>query len=381
MKRHKLRHLAFYLHRYIGLAVGLLLVLIGLTGSLLVFADEIDHFLLNRQMGHIIPSGQRVSIESVLNTVKTAYSNQPELKLNVIRTLPEPDVPYQIFLASPTGARTEIHVNPYTGAIMGSRSGDYHPMALVLKLHYQFLAGETGQQIIGVVGLLFFILSITGIILWPGWRKLISGVRIKLKAHPKRKSFDIHKVAGITAGVFLAILSFTGLCFNFYNFTKPIIYAVTFTPNLPNPVSQPIVGKTPLLLRELLQKADAALPNAVTTYVVLPKKPTDALRVGKKLPQESWKFGFSQVYLDQYTGKVVQLKNGLMSSPGDKVLNSFIYLHFGIFGGLFTRVLYIFVGLAPTVLFVTGLIMWRYRRHTRGGTEGAMQEITHSRPY
>lgn len=43
-----LRQVLFSLHRYIGLAVGLLLAFIGLTGSLLVFESEIDHWLTER---------------------------------------------------------------------------------------------------------------------------------------------------------------------------------------------------------------------------------------------------------------------------------------------------------------------------------------------
>lgn len=57
----KLRKLAFTLHRYIGVMLGLLLVLIGLTGSLLVFGNEIDRFL-NLQLLQVTPQGQRVSI-------------------------------------------------------------------------------------------------------------------------------------------------------------------------------------------------------------------------------------------------------------------------------------------------------------------------------
>jgi uncharacterized iron-regulated membrane protein len=33
-------------------------------------------------------------------------------------------------------------------------------------------------------------------------------------------------------------------------------------------------------------------------------------------------------------------------------------LHYGTFGGTFTRVLYILLGFVPLVLFVTGLAMW-----------------------
>lgn len=370
MKPFKLRSFAFRLHRYIGLVVGLVLIVIGLTGSLLVFADEIDHLLVSRQMGQIIPQGQRISIDSALNIVKAAYTDRPELKVDSIRILPKADVPYQFLLkplsddvlrpAAPT-IRTEVNVNPYTGKIIGNRQLDYTLRTLTVKLHYQLLAGETGKLILGIVAILLFILSITGIILWPGWRRLIAGFKVKLKAHPKRVNFDIHKVVGVIAAVFLAITGFTGFYFNFNPLVKPIIYALTFTPNLPNPVSQPIANSSALNFTQLLQKADAALPNAVTTYVVMPKKPQDALLVGKKLPQESWKYGFSRVYLDQYTGEVLRLKNGLEASLGDKIMDSFIPLHFGTFGGLPTRILYIFVGFAPLILFITGTVMYQYR--------------------
>lgn len=82
-------------------------------------------------------------------------------------------------------------------------------------------------------------------------------------------------------------------------------------------------------------------------------------QVGKKLPQETSEYGYSQVYLDQYTGVVVQLKNGLESSRDQRVLNSFAPLHYGTFGGLTTRILYILIGLAPLVLFITGFVIRR----------------------
>ena len=72
MKSRKIRQLTLTLHQYIGLVVGVLLIIVGLTGSLLVFQHEIDQFLVQRQFGQVISQQQRVSIESVLNTVKAA---------------------------------------------------------------------------------------------------------------------------------------------------------------------------------------------------------------------------------------------------------------------------------------------------------------------
>ncbi|MBN3939529.1 MAG: PepSY domain-containing protein [Nostoc sp. NMS9] len=362
MNRKTLRNFVFILHHYIGLVVGVLLIIVGLTGSLLVFSPEIDEFLLTRQFGHIIPSGQKIPIEAVINTVKAAYSNQPELKVDRIYTSRKADAAHEVMLEPAQGEATAVYVNPYTGTIIGSRMSDRTFTTFTLKIHEQLLAGETGTQIMGVAALLLFIFSLTSIILWPGWRKLISGFKIKWKnAHPKRVNFDIHKVAGIIAAVFLTFTGFTGFYLNFRGFVTPIIYAVTFTPNPPDPVSQPIAGSTALSLTQLLQKADPALPNTVTTAVYLPQIPEAAIYIRKKYSHEEAILGRSGVYLDQYTGKTIQIEDALNKSLGDKVLDSFILLHFGTFGGLPTRILYVFVGLAPLILFVTGFVMWWYR--------------------
>ncbi|KAB8331050.1 PepSY domain-containing protein [Scytonema tolypothrichoides VB-61278] len=361
MNYKQFRDFIFYIHRYLGLIVGLLLIIVGLTGSLLVFQREIDQFLVTQQFGQVIPQGQRVPIESVVETVKTAYASQPELKLLSMNTLPDAHLPYRVWLEGPDDTRRQVFVNPYTGAIMGSRQWERTLIGFTFKLHYELLAGNIGTIIVGIAAFFLFLLSITGFILWPGWRKLILGFKIKWDAHPKRTNFDIHKVAGIIAAVFLGMISFTGVCWNFWDYSQPVIHAATFTPMPPKPVSQPIEGKSPLGLGEILKKADAALPGGVTTYISLPQTPEGVFRVGKKQPQETWEYGRSQVYLDQYTGKVVQLKNGLQPSRADVVFNSFVPMHYGTFGGLTTRIFYIFVGLTPLILSITGFVMWWYR--------------------
>lgn len=49
MRSKPLRNFMFYLHRYLGFFLGLVLVVIGLTGSLLVFQHELSDILLDRR--------------------------------------------------------------------------------------------------------------------------------------------------------------------------------------------------------------------------------------------------------------------------------------------------------------------------------------------
>jgi uncharacterized iron-regulated membrane protein len=360
MKTKTLRGIAFSLHRYIGLAVGLILIIVGVTGSLLVFQHEIDQSLVQRQFGQINSQPQRVAIESVVNSVKAAYRDRPKLKLASIDTLPH-NPTYRVRLRTEDDKTTDVYVNPYTGKILGDRNWDNTLIGIIFQLHYALLAGDIGIKIVGFVAFLLLILTITGIFLWSGWRKLISGFKIKWQAHPKRVNYDVHKVAGIITAVFLGLTAFTGFCWNFYDYAEPAIYALTFTPKSPEPVSQIVADQSALGITEILKTADAALPNGETTFINLPRKPEDAFIIYKKHPQKSNEYGDSSVYLDQYSGKILKLIDGQNLSLAEKVLGSFTPLHYGTFWGLPSRILYVFVGLAPLILFVTGFVMWYYR--------------------
>jgi uncharacterized iron-regulated membrane protein len=360
MKALKLRNLTFQLHRYLGLVVGLILVIVGLTGSLLVFVPELDALIVQMRFGGVVAQSEKVPVEQIVETVKTAYSNYPDWKINQVQMVPH--LPYYtVRLKHPDKTQWEVFVNPYTGKVMGDRQRETSFFARVYALHYALLAGDIGTIIVGISALLLFILSITGIVLWPGWRKLISGFKIKWDAHPKRLNFDLHKVSGIITAAFLAVIAFTGFCWNFYDQSSAAIYAATLTPKPPEVNSTVVKGQAPLSLGEALRQSDLALPEAMTTFITLPIIPDAVFEFSKKVPGDSEDFS-SSVKVDQYSGKVLDVQDSRRAKLGDRILNSFTPLHYGTFGGIPTRILYIFVGLAPTVLCITGFIMWRYRK-------------------
>ncbi|MEX0269200.1 PepSY-associated TM helix domain-containing protein [Leptolyngbyaceae cyanobacterium UHCC 1019] len=368
MKTLKWRNVAFHLHRWLGLAIGLLLILIGITGSLLIFEEEISDWLNTQQFGVIIPQAERLAPATVLDTAKAAHPNWQAINLYI----PSDDHhPYKLRMTAPDAnpdlylhGDHEVFVHPYTGVVLGDRAERYSFYRFLLNLHYRLFAENIGIKIVGIAGLLLFILCISGLVLWTGWRKLINGFKIKWKAHPKRVSFDIHKVAGIVAVIFLTLTAITGVGWNFYEFTQPAIYALTATPTLPNPESKPIAGKSPVGLTEVLVKADTALPDSKTTIISLPDEPKAAFSIYKQIPGGSTYGG--AVYIDQFNGQVLRVDDERRAALGDLILNAFIPLHFGTFWGLPSRILYVFVGLSPLMLFVTGVIMWWFRRKQKG---------------
>jgi uncharacterized iron-regulated membrane protein len=283
----------------------------------------------------------------------------------------KPNQPANIAYATKANDWIDNYVNPYTGVFLGNTLNP-NPVEsffkFVYKLHYELLAGEIGLTIVDIIGLLMCILTITGAVLWPGWRKLTTGLKIKWNGHTKRVNFDIHKVAGIATAVFLLFTFFTGFSWNLPEFSEPIIRAITLSPAKAEPVSQVISGQSPLPLAAQLKTAQITFPGATLQTIYFPSAPEATISMRYKFPQEPGNEGHSYVYLDQYSGKVLRVDSGLEQSLGDRILNSFTSLHYGTFWGLPSRILYVFVGLAPLILFITGFTMWQYRRKTGTGT-------------
>lgn len=356
--RVKLRKIAFHAHRWLALTAGILLCIAGVTGSILVFWRELDPWLLTQRFGAIRPVGTTLSIATLIEHIKTTYANYTLTDLSFPNHV---DHPYIGWLEDATDHYLQVFINPYTGKIIADRQWETSWVGRILQLHFNLLAGDTGLLIMGIVALLTLMLSLTGILLWPGWRKLAAGFKIKWDGHIKRLNFDLHKVFGIVTVVFLALISFTGFAWNVPQAkVTEAIYVLTLTAQPPKPVSRPIAGQQPLAIDKLLQRADAAVPDATTTYVTFANEPEAPFRVGKKQAQESGE-GNTQVYLDQFTGEVIQL-NDVTSSRAEAILNQFKPVHYGTFWGLPSRILYVFVGLAQLLLFITGFVMWRYRK-------------------
>lgn len=367
MKAKTIRNQIFILHRYIGLVVGLLLILIGITGSLLVFHSDIDDWIVARQFGTVISQGQTISIDRAVEIAGVAH---PQWKA-VSVSLPKSDRhPFNVVMDEPNanpdiyldGAH-QVFVNPYTEKVMGDRLERFTYYRFLLNLHYRLFVEQPGVILTGIAALFLLVAAITGTLLWSGWRKLSAGFKIKWNAHIKRRNFDLHKVVGITAAVFLSLTAITGFGWNFSDFTYPAIRAVTFspTPNDDSVTSKPRSGQTPITLANAVKQAKTALPGMQLISVDLPSSETAAISI-YGLYGDSWST-YGVAHIDRYSGQVLRVEDSRVpKSLGDRIINSFFDLHVGTFWGLPSRILYVLVGLAPLVLFITGVVMWRHRR-------------------
>jgi uncharacterized iron-regulated membrane protein len=345
-------------HMYLGLVIGLLLTMMGLTGSLIVFGEEIDASL-NPQILKVEAQDESVSAQSMLDAVRLAY---PSEKLARIALPHEKGDSTEICFEAKREPRC-IYVNPHTAAILGERVPARSFKARVISLHRRLLSGETGETIIGICGLLLLILSSSGLILWwPGHKSDARRLRIKRGGGRYRTTFDLHRLVGICAMLFLIISAATGAAMVFHTPVENALNSFSTKPApQPKPVSTVIDSATSISLDEVLSRANAASPNAVITFVNLPTTPNAPFAVRQRQASEWHQNGRTLVYLDQYSGAVLRVDNPLLAPVGTRVSNNLFTIHTGRLGGNVTRALQVLVGFAPAILFTTGFVMWLKR--------------------
>lgn len=347
----KIQNLVRSLHGYIGIVAGLLLVVMGLTGGVIVFQQELDR-AFNPQLMQVSPQGEMVAVDKFL---AAAQSSMPKARLESIVIPQTLDSTYKLSFKTEDEVPFELFVDPYTGKILGSRRSDRTLISMIYAIHHDLSAGKIGLYLVGISGLALILQSLTGILLWTGWRKLSKGFRIRWHSPMPLLNFDLHNVGGAISNIFLLILGFTGFVIvGAHILLEPPHTEAKLLP----PAFQPLIS-----VSQLMQIADQAMPDGKTTSISFPDRQT--MVVAKKLPQDHDRFYFSSVTLDGKTGKVIEASKVTELPPMWKFLVPIADLHFGTIAGLPSRILYVFIGIVPLLLFITGIKMFKMRKWDR----------------
>lgn len=110
-----MRRVLFNLHLWVALTSGVFVAILGITGSIMAFEQEIDH-VLHAKLNYVTPAGQARPIGELAEVVRRAYPGEPLRGYGIATT---PGMSYQIA----TRKRT-VFVNQYTAEILGTTTGD-----------------------------------------------------------------------------------------------------------------------------------------------------------------------------------------------------------------------------------------------------------------
>jgi uncharacterized iron-regulated membrane protein len=362
-------------HLWVGLSLGGLFVLLGLTGSILVFYNEIDGLLHPeiRQTNVAVPDWDRA-----LATVRAAYPTKsgawrfevtgdsaaiPARYYNPPETDGQDFAPMMVWL-SPDGS----HV------LRRDYWGDY-AMTWIYDLHYRLLLGERAGTLIGYAGIILTLLLLSGLWAWWPQGSWAKALRYKKFAARSRTLRDIHKLLGLVGLPLLLLLAITGVMLALPRQSDTVLAAISGPlTTLPKPMSHGYHGKQ-ISVAAVLEVARTALPQARIAWIEVPGKGHGAFRLRMQQPGDpSRRFPHSFVWIDQYSGASLAKVDAAQVSRSTAINNWVHPLHQGRVGGLTMQVLTAFVGLIPLVLFVTGWQRWWTRRASKKSRLGGRGE-------
>jgi len=365
----RLRHAVRAVHLWLGIGLGGLFALLGLTGAALVFYPEIDARLHPALLAQ--STAGPADIDRALATVRHAFPDRDGPWRFEVTGRPGA-IPARYYGAQDMAGESfhplMVWLSPDGGRVLRQdRWGDY-AMTFVYDLHYRLLLDRTGGTVLGWTGLALLALLFSGLWAWwprGSWRKAL---RLKPAGHRQRALRDWHKLAGLSGLVVLVALTGTGTMLELPRQSDAALGALGW-PVRAMPHVHPGGGDGgPVWPSAAVAAAEAGLPGGRVAWIETPPATGGAYRLRVRVPGDPGRrFPHGYVWVDGASGAVVAVHDLRRAGAGDRI-NAWVHpLHDGSAFGLAGRVLALLTGLLPPVLFVTGWMRWRDRRRARSG--------------
>ncbi|MRX41344.1 PepSY domain-containing protein [Flavobacterium sp. LC2016-23] len=342
------------IHLWLGLASGLIVLIISITGFLYVFEAEIRDAAQQEFLHVPVQQKPFIGLTAILENYQRLEPKQKITALKVNKE--EANATVQIS----TKKKKTYYFNPYDGSLVNEKGADW--LNTVLEVHRTLLLGEAGEFIQGWSVVIFLIMLITGLILWfPNQMRLVKqSLQIKWSGSFKRVNYDLHQVLGFYAAVVLLLIAFSGLYFKF-DTAKKAVNVVTRTTLSKGTEAVPpakIDSTTiPVRYNKIYESVNAQYPGASSISFSVRK--TGELRVRMTYPNQ-WASARKQnsIFFDGKTGALVRTKLYKDNNAADVYEASNHDLHTGAFFGLAGKILWSVVSLIGASLPVTGFIIW-----------------------
>jgi len=377
MKR--IAHNFFYnAHKIIGLFLGLVFVLIGLSGSILAFREDIDERL-------------NYSLMRVASPPNASFKIISEIYSSAIQAIPKDAKVERLMMPRHKNAAAiltyivetddldsyfyEVFINPYTAKVTGQRLKIHGEdqfsqpiIQILMAFHWTLLLGANNAYLIGFIGIFFFFSAFAGLYLWwlknKNWRL---GLTVKWQASSERITYDLHKNIGFYGAAFLIIITATGASMIFKPVTQKVTSLFSTVSGEPNfGKSKPSAQHEPIHITQAIMIANRVFKDGKIFSISLPNSPTGVFIVGKMLDSEPNKSRtYRNVSIDQYSGEILQIQDPDNFTAGEKLFEWLFPVHTGEIFGEYGRPVLLLIGLLPLALFTTGLMRWRQKRHSR----------------
>lgn len=361
-------------HLLVALISGVFLVNIAISGALLLFAKDIQrvinpqYWLVEKQLensAHLKPLPLSVLIAKV--------EEKTGKKISVIELPQQEGHVWQISLHD----KTMVNINPYNANIvLTHRFYDTFygfTMAWHRWLLYRNNEGEKPLQVIvATTALLFIVQTLLGFYLWIKPKHRLKRLKIKKKAKLKTKLYQLHGSFGVFTTIPLLLIAFSGITFYWPQPTKAIVQGLTgslveqanyqYKAELTNNTENTDAVIKPNKLDIAYERGLASLSNSRVFRIYPPNNDNEVLRLRIETANES--HANSWVWVDQKTGKVLNVFNAGDASLATQVWNFRYKFHIGEFIAFPIKFLWLLFSLLPIFFLASGIYFWCNNKRT-----------------
>lgn len=345
----------YQLHLVLGIFGSSFLLVIGITGSLLVYGKELQSLLTPIQIpsqGHRLPFdglyqklGQQLPKGSIAGWLVSDLLDQPDQIWFHDMNIPSKEVVYLL--------------DPYNGKIVGSlkedRSDSFYGFLLVL--HYSLFMGGVGYFITGCFAIIYLLLAFTGIKLYKRfWKNLF---RLRMRESFQILFSDLHKFVGINAVWFHLILAITG---GWWSIRDTIIRSY------PEETIVHGLWSNTKSIDSLIEQSKIKIEGFNLGYISFPHHAKDEPIgfYGNRNNSNRFESRYgSYVLYDTNTNQILKLVDISKESFQTQFLDSFRPLHFGTFANHISKIIWILCGLTPAILSVSGIMIFYQKRKNK----------------
>lgn len=364
------------IHLWLGLGLGGLFALLGLTGSVLVFYLEVDG-LLNPRIQVTAPAAPPAP-DAVLQRLQALHPERHGPWRIEMPLAPDRPVLARYYNPPETAGRgfapLMLSLDPRTLEETSHRFWGEYFTTWLYDLHYTLLLGQTGRKFVGYAGLLLLVSMLTGLALWwPSRARLAAALRPVLRPGVVRKVYDLHVLPGVYGLAVLVTLALTGTVLALPEVAQPVVgWLSPVTLAFPARAGLLEEGSPRLSLAAAVAIGQSHFQGAELRWIETPGEAGQPISVRfHRAGEPGRRFARNQIWLDPGSGAVLAVRDLRLDSGGDAFLDWMHPLHNGEAFGLAGRILACVGGLLPMLLLVTGWLRWRHKRTARRGVRAA----------
>jgi sulfite reductase (NADPH) flavoprotein alpha-component len=372
------RKVLFQLHWIVGITAGIVLAIVGATGALLSFEQQIVASLARD--GREVEDAGRTPLTAAELLTRVA-AEQPDKHIVGLSIAREPSETVRVTFAP----REQRYVDPYTGALLLPAAGGAETFFRdVRQLHRWLMLGELGdrdigRQIVGACTVLLIFMVLTGLYLrWPRgpaarrWKTwLVPDFRLKGRAF----LWNLHSVMGTWVLPAYLVIALTGLQWS-YEWYRDGLYSIAGVerPARPEAAREPRGPASPAgrgggldipafarAWETFAQQTGAGFASVNVNLTARPGKPTE-FRYLEEDPRHER--AFNTLAIDS-EGRVARHERYADKPLAARLVSSIFPLHSGSYFGLAGVIVFLIASLAMPVFAVTGWIMYLQRRAPR----------------